>query len=116
MNQKNGQQVHPTQEQVAAADAALQRIRPIIQGAVHPMIRGILMSCQGIPPNIVASSIAFEVGNFMAQVFQGDIGTLTAIRAGLRDAFEEGVRKAPLLQPASNWQPPQGAPPLTESD
>ena len=96
----------PTAEQVAAADAALARIRPLIQPSVHVLIRGLLMSCPGVPPHVVLCSIAFEVGNFMGQAFQGDIGAVSSLRGSIKQSFDEGVRKAPLISPRSNWSPP----------
>lgn len=111
MQQNNGAAPQgPTPEQVAAADAALARIRPIIQPSLHVMIRGLLMSCPGVPPHVVLCSIAYEAGNFMAQVFDGDIGQLAQIRGTIKQSFEEGMRKAPLVRPASNWSPPGSEP------
>ena len=108
MNEKNGHTAPsvPTSEQVAVIDAQLTRVKPIIQSGVQVMIRGLLMSCPGVPPNVIATCIAFEAGHFMGQIFEGDIATIAGIRNSLKTAFQEGVQKAPLIPPRSNWTPP----------
>jgi hypothetical protein len=111
-DQKNGQAPAnmPTADQVTAADQALARIKPLIQPSVHVLVRGLLMSCPGIPPHVVLCSIAFEAGNFMGQVFQGDLATIASLRNSIKAAFDEGMKKAPLIQPQSNWTPPGDQP------
>ena len=96
----------PSSDQLAAIEA-MNRIGAIIRPAIHTTIRGLLVSCPGVPPGTVLNIIAYEAANFMGQALQGDLAALAAVRKGISAAFEEGMRKAPLLQ-SSNWQPPAG--------
>ena len=102
-HQPNGQ---PTPEQLAAIET-MNRIGPILRIAIQTTIRGLLVSCPGVPPGTVLNLIAYEAANFMGQALQGDLAALAAVRKGIQAAFEEGLRKAPLIQ-SSNWQPPAG--------
>ena len=102
-HQSNG---HPISDQLAAIET-MNRIGPILRIAVQTTIRGLLVSCPGVPPGTVLNLIAYEAANFMGQALQGDLAALASVRKGIQAAFEEGLRKAPLIQ-SSNWQPPEG--------
>ena len=105
-HQLNGE---PTTEQLAAIDV-MNRIGPIIRIAVQTTIRGLLVSCPGADPATIMNIVSYEAANFMGQALQGDLAVLAAVRRGIQSAFEEGLRKAPLIQPRSNWTPPAGGP------
>ena len=106
MQQSNG---HPSAEQLAAIEV-MNRIGPVIRVVVQTAIRGLLVSCPGADPATIMNLTAFEAANFMGQALQGDLAVLAAVRKGIQSAFEEGLRKAPLIQPRSNWTPPAGGP------
>jgi hypothetical protein len=109
MNQPNGKPAGVTSEQLAAAHQALATITPIIRPSVQTLVRGLLMSCPGMPPHAVMCVAASEMAHFMGQCFQGDLAQIAAVRNQIKAAFEEGMSKAPLLQPAgSSWAPPPG--------
>lgn len=87
----------PTPEQVAQADAMLNRVTPQLRAVVGTMIRGLMMSFPGVAPHAILTMICFETANFAGQALQGDIAMMSGIRKGYRDAFEEGLRKAPIV-------------------
>jgi hypothetical protein len=96
----------PTSEQVAAVDAQLAKISPVIKAAVHTTIRGLIVGGGGIPPHVIMSAICFETANFLGNAVQGELSIMAQIRKALRDAFEEGMRKAPIIPPVGEMQAP----------
>ncbi len=99
----------PSPEQLAQATRVMQEINPVVKAAIHTVIRGILVSYPNVQPHAVLSMIAFETANFSAMALQGDLAVMMQIRNAMKSAYEEGIRKAPLIPPGSNWSPPEGS-------
>src|ERR1700719_752994 len=82
----------PDQSTVAArGKAALDvQVGPIL----GTMIRGLLVSAQGIPAHMILESIARVTGGLLADSIAGDLGPVLKLRAGFKEAFDEGVRSS----------------------
>ena len=114
MNTKNGKTTldgltgtGPTPEQIADVHAMLTTLTPQIRAVVGTMVRGLMVSLPGVAPPAILQMLCYEVANCVGQALQGDLTTLASIRKGYREAFEEGLRKAPIVQ-----TPPAGSMPL----
>lgn len=83
-----------------------QQITPIVRPAIQSVARGVIVGFTGVRPDVVMSVAAFELGYFLGQAIQADIGTMAAFRRRFQESFEAGIRAAPLLQAPSNWNPP----------
>ena len=95
----------PTQQQIAEANALVAKISPNIKVVLTTTVRGLLTGFPGIPPHVLLSIIAAETGTIVGGALQGDLGPMMQLRNTFRDAFNEGMRKAPL-----NAIPAQGVP------
>ena len=99
LNGKSPPPIQPTAEQVAHADALLNAMAPPMKAAIGTTIRGLLFSFPGVAPHVILTAACFEYATFVGQCLQGDIAQMAQLRKGFRDAFEEGMRKAPIMQP-----------------
>jgi len=106
-NIKDGNNTMPSAEQVGQINALLTAIEPSIKAIAGTIIRGLMVSFPGVPPYAVLTMFSFQTANIIGQALSGDIAMMMQIRKGYREAFEEGLRKAPIVGPAAN----QGAPP-----
>ena len=84
----------------AARDFLDQRVEAV----AVVFTQGILHSCPGIPPHEILNSICRTTGKMVAGSISADLSTLFQIRKGFKDAFDEGVKSAPLKQPGPNPQ------------
>ena len=96
----------PTSEQVGQTNALLATISPAVKAVVGTMIRGLMVSFPGVPPHVVLTMLSFETANFIGQALQGDIAMIAGIRKGYKEAFEEGLRKAPIVPPSKSGDMP----------
>lgn len=80
-------------------DAQVRNILAIV-------LRGIMVSSPGVSPQMVLNAICRQTGSLCAGSIAGELAGVLAHRAGFKKAFEEGVQKAPLVQPPK----PQPAP------
>lgn len=109
MDEMNGQVLPPAAaQQQAPGQALVDQITPSMRAAMTCTMRGLLTGYPGVPPHVLLSMMCFEAGHFAAQALQGDITTMVNVRKMFRDSFADGVSKAPLVQPGSNWMPPAG--------
>ena len=91
----------PTHEQIAQTQAILDKINPPFQQVLGVVLRGLLTSGPpGIPPHVLMNVIAYQTGSLLAHAIQADIATLAGIRRGFIECFSQGVRAAPIVQPA----------------
>jgi hypothetical protein len=103
----NGQPPPLSPEATAAINAQLQQIEAMVRVAVSVTLRGIVASAQNVPPQIVLSGLAWQVGNQMAEALSGDLSAMLILRKGFIEAFTDGVQKAKLIQPpAAGAVPP----------
>lgn len=70
---------------------------------IGTMIRGLQVSAPGIEPAAILHVIAWHTGNLLASAVQGDPLVNAQARNGFRDAFEDGMKKAPT--PSSIMRP-----------
>lgn len=63
------------------------------------MLRGIMVSCPGIPADAVLRSIARVTAGLMGDAIMGDVVPVLNIRAGFKKAFEDGLKAAPIKTP-----------------
>jgi hypothetical protein len=74
-----------------------------VQEGINPiigtMIRGLIVSAPGVPTHVLLNMIAWTTGNFLASALQADITTLIQMRKGFKDCFDDGIRKAKMVQP-----------------
>ena len=95
----------PTLEQTAAVAAQLNALKGPIRQVIGVMMRGLLVSAPGIAPHMILTTIAWEMGNLMAEALQADIASTVQLRKLFLDSFADGVRKAPLVQPVHQASP-----------
>jgi hypothetical protein len=76
-----------------------QQIEPIVRQVVGTVIRGMLVSCPGVPPHVLLNSIAKQTGSLLAGAFTADLATVLSMRKGLKDSFGNGVAKEKIVQP-----------------
>jgi hypothetical protein len=67
------------------------------------MVRGLVMSWPGIPPDVLVQSMAKASGLALSSMLQGNLGDLLKLRLAMKNAFGDGVNRAPMNPPA---QPP----------
>ncbi len=109
IDQMNGTEAPaPTQEQMAQVNAMFAKMAPHFKAVIGNMTNGLLASCPGVQPHVILQMICFEVAHTAGSALQGDIATLAGIRKGFRDAFEEGLRKAPIVAPGNTMMPSPG--------
>lgn len=76
-----------------------QQVDPIVRQIVGNTIRGLLVSCPGVPPHILLNSIARQTGSLLAGAFTADLATTLSMRKGLKDAFGNAIAKEKIVQP-----------------
>lgn len=103
-NEDDAQAGAPTNQDATAAAKGRAVLDAQVTQIVGVVIRGILVSSPGVPGHEVLASVARVTGTLTAGALQGDLQALLTIRKSLKDAFGEGMQKAPLIQPA-NQQP-----------
>lgn len=91
----------PMSPELAALAAQLGTITGPIKTVVDAMIRGVVIQHRNVPPHVVLNAIAWQTGNLLGMVLQGDLRTMFQIRRGMNEAFADGVKKAPLVNPAA---------------
>jgi hypothetical protein len=82
-------------------DQMVAALDPAIGAVVQTMIRGIIASAGGAPAHVVLNLIAWKTGNFLASTVVADIANTVMVRKAFREAFDDGVRKAPMTAPAA---------------
>lgn len=80
---------HPDATAVQKAEALLDAQTRQIVGV---MIRGILVSCPGITPDVICRSIARVTGSLLADAVRADLSLMLRHRSGIKDAFDAGVK------------------------
>lgn len=103
----NGQPPPLSPEALALVNAQLQQVEQAVRVVVGVVMRGIVASNQGVPPQGVLSVLAWQVGNQMAEALSGDLSALTILRKSFVDAFADGVAKAKLIRPPAAGAMPQ---------
>jgi hypothetical protein len=98
-SQPPGDSPGPVSDEVAALAAQLGHITGPIKTVVDAVIRGVLMQHRAVAPHVVLNAIAWQTGNLLGTVLQGDLATMFKIRQGMQDAFTDGIKKAPLVDP-----------------
>lgn len=105
MSEVNGQQpgsqpIKVTMEQVLAA-----RMKPVID----TVLAGIMLSSQGVPPDIAMRVIARLVGMNLAASVAGELTPVLKLRAKLKEEFAAGISAAEIRPSHMQQQPqPQG--------
>lgn len=92
---------HPTADQVAQVNEMLARMSPHVHIALSAVIRGLMFSFPGVAPNVILTLVCSEVAVVVAQQLAGDIAAMAQLRSGYRAAFDEGIRKVPIIPPAA---------------
>jgi hypothetical protein len=88
-----------TPEVFAAATAMERKVGPVVRQVLGIVIRGLLVSSPGVPPNVLLGIMAWQTGNLLAGAFQADLGTTLMVRKQLKEGFAEGIAKTPVAQP-----------------
>ena len=79
--------------------SATQIIETSIAQAVGVTVRGLLVSCPGVPSGFILQKIAFACGKLLAVSIQGNpLETTVKARADFKRAFEDGMAKVSILQ------------------
>lgn len=84
-------QAQVEQKQVALIQAQVRQVLGIT-------IRGLMVSAPGVPAHVLLGAICHETGNLCAGAVSGMLGAVMEARRGMKDAFDAGVKKAPMLQ------------------
>src|SRR5271156_3441831 len=107
---KNGGTLRPPgpQEQQAAAQQIINALDPAVSNIINTVIAGLVTLSGGAPPSIVLNMIAWKTGNLLASKVVADIAQQATVRKGFRDAFGDGISKAPMVHP-------QAVPPPSEA-
>lgn len=81
------------QQSNAAADhqKRLVELNLAAQKVIGVTIRGMLVSAPGLQPIEIVCTTAFQFGQLLGQVFEGDLVTLLGLRKQMKDAFEKGM-------------------------
>lgn len=74
--------------------------------AAQVMISGILRGAGNTPAELVMRAIAYHVGFGMSSQLVGNLSALINVRKAMQDAFQEGVKKAPLNANPTDMPPP----------
>lgn len=99
--QTNGGSPGPVSSEVAALAAQLGVITAPVKTVVDAMIRGMLLQHHNVAPHVILNAIAWQTGNVLGTVLQGDLQQIFLIRQGMQEAFADGVKKAPVVDPAA---------------
>lgn len=78
-----------------------------VQQVMGIMIRGILVSSPGIPPNIVIPAIARACGKMLAMSITGSVEQTVKARGDMKAGFEDGLKQVPIMK-MSTAVPPAG--------
>lgn len=78
--------------------AELQVIEPIAKIGVSLLINGMTTATRGIDVATTLNSIAWQVGNQLANALEGDAIVLMQLRKGFQESFADGIQKAPIRQ------------------
>jgi len=89
----------PVSPEIAALAAQLGQITGPIKTVVDAVVRGVLIQHNGVAPHVLLNAIAWQTGNVLATTLQGDMKSLFQIRRGMQEAFADGVKKAPMVDP-----------------
>lgn len=103
----------PTQPADPAAQAqGMKAARAELDARVGPVlmvtIQGIMHTCPGIPPHEIVNSVCRVVGNTVGRQLAADLTTMISLRKGYKEAFEEGLKMAPIMSQAQPQAPKQG--------
>lgn len=98
----------PTSAPAAPTPAANPNavIEAQVRQVLGVLIRGLMVSAPGVPPEVLVNAIARQTGALLATSITGDLSSVLGVRKGFKDAFADGVAKTPVL-PAV---PPVAAP------
>lgn len=96
MQRNGGAVAKPNAEQVAAAAQQLQLVLEPIRIAVGTTIRGLLVSCPGVDPAVVVNAVAQQTGLLLASALAADLTSMLMLRKAMKEAFDNGVKAAPL--------------------
>lgn len=92
----------PTQAQEATLAAKTRALLDAQIGqTIGTVVRGILVSAPGVDPRELLSAIARTTGNVCASSVAGELPAVLMIRKAMKEAFDEGVNKAPVIQPGA---------------
>lgn len=72
---------------------------------VGTMVRGFLSGAPGVPVPVLLNVLAWHFGHMLGSSVAGDIIPVTQIRKGIREAFLDGLQKAPLNPSTVPMQP-----------
>ena len=89
-------------------DQMIALLDPAVSQVIGTMVRGLLVSAPGCPPHIILNLIAWKTGHFLADAVKADLSALLMLRKGIKEAFDDGIRKTPMHMEASPM-PPEAA-------
>ena len=77
-------------------DQMIALLDPAVSQVIGTMVRGLLVSAPGCPPHIILNLIAWKTGHFLADAVKADLSALLMLRKGIKEAFDDGIRKTPM--------------------
>jgi hypothetical protein len=99
-------------DQIAAPPRMLtpaEAIEASIAQVVGVTVRGLMVSCSGVPAGFVLQKIAFACGKLLAVSIQGNpLEATVKARSDFKKAFEDGMAKVSVLQMGGAMQPQPG--------
>lgn len=110
MSEMNGHDTPPLSADQQQQMQSLNDLNAPIRQVVGTMIRGLLVSCPGVPPHVILSVVAWQTGNLIADAMVADLKTQFELRKTFKDSFHDGVKQAPLRQPEVHGGQPMTSP------
>ena len=92
MAEHNGKSVAPS----APTLSPDEQIDVQLRQAIGFMVRGILVSAPGVPPEMIAKSIARITGELIGQAVCGDIVAVLTIRRECKENFTKSMGDMPV--------------------
>jgi hypothetical protein len=86
----------PRAPQQMPIERMIALLDPAVSQVIGTMVRGLLVSAPGCPPHVILNLIAWKTGHFLADAVKADLSALLMLRKGIKDAFDDGIKKTPM--------------------
>lgn len=77
-----------------------------IKGIIGVMIRGLMISSPGVPPDALLRSVARTTAQLMGDAFAGELVPVMKVRQTIIEAFTTALKKTPIKTPPSQQHGP----------
>lgn len=105
----NGHDPQPPTEAQSAQLQALNDLNGPVRQVIGTVMRGLLVSCPGVPAHVLLSVVAWQTGHLIAEAIVADLATQFQLRKAFKEAFNDGVKAAPMKQPPGQPAAPMSA-------